>query len=71
MDIIPMRCPSCGVAFPDWKCVAEGKRGLSAGKAALGGFLFGPLGAIVGGMAGKKVKTYYCQKCYFSHDYVS
>ena len=59
------------VALPDWKFVAEGKQGLSMGKAALGGFLLGPLGAIVGGMGGKRVKTYYCMKCGFSHDYVA
>ena len=71
MDIIPKQCPACGADAPDWKFVAEGKQGLSMGKAALGGFLLGPLGAIVGGMGGKRVKTYYCRKCGFSHDYVA
>lgn len=49
------RCPKCN--YP----LSTRKSGLSAGKAAAGGILAGPAGAIVGASIGKK--EYYCPSC--------
>ena len=49
------RCPRCG--YP----LYTRKAGLSAGKAAFGGILAGPVGAIVGAASGKD--QLYCEKC--------
>lgn len=49
------RCPMCN--YP----LSTRKSGLSAGKAAAGGILAGPAGAIIGASMGKK--EYYCPSC--------
>ena len=43
-------------------------KGFSAGKAAAGAILLGPVG-LVGGALGKKTATYYCRECGFKNDY--
>ncbi len=73
MAYIPMSCPSCHASYPQWKNVATDnyQAGISGKKAILGGVLFGPAGAVLGGLSGKKkqAKTYICTKCGFSHTY--
>lgn len=44
------------------------KKGFSVGKAAVGGFLLGPVG-LLGGALGKKKIWYACGKCGFQHEY--
>lgn len=63
----PNKCPMCG-EITNWKKVDTDKKGFSVGKAAVGAVLLGPVG-LVGGALGKKVSTYYCGKCNFSHEY--
>ncbi len=63
----PEKCPMCG-EYLLWKKVDEQKKGFSLGKAAVGGFLLGPVG-LLGGALGKKKVFYCCGKCGFQHEY--
>lgn len=63
----PSKCPMCGEAVK-WKKVDVQKKGFSVGKAAVGGLLLGPFG-LVGGALGKKMASYCCGNCGFSHEY--
>lgn len=54
-----MQCAKCGKIFKE----KENVGGLSAGKAAVGGVLFGPVGAIVGAAAGKSKRNNTCPYC--------
>ena len=63
----PNRCPICGETLM-WKKVDAQKKGFSVGKAAIGGFLLGPVG-LLGGALGKKKVWYACGKCGFQHEY--
>ena len=63
----PNKCPMCGETLM-WKKVDTQKKGFSVGKAALGGFLLGPVG-LLGGALGKKTVWYACGKCGFQHEY--
>ncbi len=63
----PSNCPMCSEIIK-WKKVDETKKGFSVGKAALGGFLLGPVG-LLGGALGKKKTSYYCGNCGFGHEY--
>ena len=57
-----IKCPSCGSL--NFEAVASSKKSLSVGKAAVGGVLLGPLGAVGGAMLGKKGKaTFVCHEC--------
>ena len=67
MASAPLRCPMCGEYY-QWKKVDTSKKGFSAGKAAAGAVLLGPIG-LVGGALGKKMESYYCGKCGFNHEY--
>lgn len=60
-----MYCPICKYAIMSLVSSTETKGGVSAGKAVAGGFLFGPVGALLGGVSGKKqtYRTYRCSKC--------
>ena len=69
MSSAPNRCPNCGVQEPFWRSIAVNKRGLSAGKALVGGVVAGPVGAIVGGVMGKKYTTWACAQCGFMCEY--
>lgn len=62
----PKNCPMCG--SPYWVLVDQQNKGFSVGKAALGGFLLGPVG-LVGGALGKKKVFYQCGSCGFGHEY--
>lgn len=66
MERAPSCCPVCG-SYKFTKAVEE-KSGFSAGKAAAGGLLLGPIGLLAGGL-GKKKAVYYCPDCGFSHAY--
>ncbi len=70
MAIIPNRCPCCGSAKWVQAAVNQGKSGFSVGKAAIGGFLFGPVG-LLGGALGKRhtVVQMVCQNCHFTAQY--
>ncbi len=63
----PNKCPICGEVLM-WKKVDTQNKGFSLGKAALGGFLLGPVG-LLGGALGKKKVWYACGKCGFQHEY--
>ena len=63
----PIKCPMCGEILM-WKKIDTQKKGFSAGKAAVGGFLLGPVG-LLGGALGKKKVWYACGKCGFQHEY--
>ncbi len=63
----PIKCPMCGEMY-QWRYAGTERKGLSAGKAALGGIAFGPVGLAAGAL-GKKKATYVCGKCGFSRDY--
>ena len=67
MGKAPNNCPMCGSAGK-WKKVDEGKTGFSAGKAAAGAVLLGPVG-LVGGALGKKTEYWACGNCGFQHGY--
>lgn len=66
MSKVPALCPCCYSS--KWVPAADNitKSGFSVGKAALGGFLLGPIGLVAGGL-GKKHRyvTYVCQDCHF------
>ena len=66
---IPDQCPICGEK-EGWVLIENGKKGFSAGKALIGGFILGPIGLVAGAL-GKKTSSYYCKKCGFKHDYKS
>jgi len=51
-----------------WKMVDVGKSGFSAGKAAVGAVIAGPIG-LIGGALGKKTESWACGNCGFQHDY--
>ena len=63
----PNKCPMCGETLMQKKVDTQ-KKGFSVGKAALGGFLLGPVG-LLGGALGKKKVWYACGKCGFQHEY--
>ena len=63
----PNKCPMCGETLM-WEKVDTQKKGFSVWKAALGGFLLGPVG-LLGGALGKKKVWYACGKCGFQHEY--
>lgn len=67
MSSAPKKCPMCGETA-QWKKVDSSNKGFSVGKAAAGAVLLGPVG-LVGGALGKKMSSYYCGKCGFSHEY--
>ncbi len=64
---VPDKCPVCGKS-DKWIFVDQQRKGFSAGKAALGAFLLGPVGIIGGGLGRKKV-YYICGNCGFQHEY--
>ena len=70
MDFIPSRCPCCNSDKWVTSSSNNNKSGFSAGKAAVGAVLFGPVG-IVAGALGKKhtYVTKVCQNCHFSQTY--
>ena len=53
-------CPVCGKGI--MFTVGERKGGFSAGKAAAGAIIAGPIGLAAGAL-GKKLTTYRCSKC--------
>lgn len=63
----PLKCPMCK-EFKGWVKVDSTHKGFSVGKAAVGGFIAGPVG-LIGGALGKKKKTYACKNCGFEHEY--
>ena len=66
----PENCPSCGAPFRDgWSYVGDSNGGVSVGKAALGAIIAGPVGAVLGGISGKKKYNFYCNHCGFSSQY--
>lgn len=67
MSKAPGKCPMCGERTK-WIKVDQTKKGFSVGKAALGGFILGPVG-LVGGALGKKKSCYACGNCGFQHEY--
>lgn len=66
MSYAPNKCPVC--SSYDWIKISSDHKGLSAGKAVVGGLLLGPVG-LAGGLLGKKYDTYYCKKCGFKNEY--
>lgn len=67
MVCAPIKCPMCG-EVEKWKYICSEKKGFSVGKAAVGGFLLGPIG-LLGGALGKQKYLYACGKCGFQHEY--
>lgn len=59
MSNMTYRCKKCGMTFKE-KGAATG---LSAGKAAIGGILAGPVGAVVGASMGKRERNTSCPYC--------
>lgn len=64
----PNGCPLCG-SKREWIFIGEKKEGLSAGKAIVGGVLFGGIGALAGAASGNSGFSYHCRKCGFSETY--
>lgn len=57
-----LKCPKCW--SHNIEVMNDGKKSLSAGKALIGGSLFGPAGLVVGGMMGSKGKyELLCRRC--------
>lgn len=68
-DAIPSRCPKCGAI---WGMAKENTgAGNALGKALIGGFLLGPIGAVGGAAFGNKTTVYICNKCGFRKEYKS
>ena len=67
---IPDTCPCCGSSRFFKVDSQTANSGFSAGKAAIGGILFGPIG-LLGGALGKKhsYMTMVCRDCQFTHTY--
>lgn len=66
-DGIPNRCPNCGEI---WGMAKENTgAGNTLGKALVGGFFLGPIGAIGGAAFGTKTVVYICNKCGFKKEY--
>ena len=63
----PIKCPSCGDMFGG-KYIGTDQGGFSAGKAAAGAVLVGPIGLAAGAL-GRKKYTYRCSKCGFMRSY--
>ena len=59
-----LTCPRCA-GFCTLKPAGERVGGFSAGKAAVGGILLGPIGLAAGAL-GKKKTLYVCEKCGYS-----
>ena len=59
MSNMTFQCNKCGRIFKE-KGEASG---LSAGKAVIGGFLAGPVGAVVGASMGKRERNTCCPYC--------
>jgi len=55
-----MTCPRCGNS--NLRAISERKGGFSAGKAAIGAVVAGPIGLAAGAL-GRKRTTYRCDKC--------
>lgn len=53
-------CPNCKMGY--MSAVGERTGGFSAGKAAVGMFVAGPIGLAAGAL-GKKKKLYQCNRC--------
>ena len=60
MDLNFTKCPKC--AFGYLEKMGERTGGFSAGKAALGVVIAGPIGLAAGAL-GKKKTTYVCKSC--------
>lgn len=68
-DAIPNCCPKCGAI---WGMAKENTgAGNALGKALIGGFFLGPIGAIGGAAFGNKTTIYICNKCGFRKEYKS
>lgn len=59
-DLSFTTCPVCGKGY--MQRAGERHGGFSAGKAAAGAIIAGPLGLAAGAL-GKKLTTYRCSKC--------
>lgn len=66
MGYAPKTCPIC--KSHNWVKVDTDNKGISAGKAVVGGVLLGPIG-LAAGLFGKKYSTYYCKDCGFKQEY--
>lgn len=53
-------CPNCHLGY--LSAVGERKGGFSAGKAAFGAIMLGPVGLAAGALGKKKI-TYRCSRC--------
>ena len=70
MYIIHSRCPCCGSEKWITSGLNQNKSGFSAGKAAAGAILFGPIGLVAGALGKKHTYvTKVCQDCRYSHTY--
>ncbi|MBQ8405821.1 MAG: hypothetical protein IJX09_04120, partial [Clostridia bacterium] len=68
MEQAPACCPMCQRGYC-WKWTGDTNEGVSIGKAVVGGVLAGGVGALLGGLSGKKKHTYTCGNCGFSKTY--
>lgn len=66
MGYAPNKCPVCNSR--NWIKIDSDTKGVSAGKAVVGGVLLGPIG-LAAGLLGKKYSTYYCKDCAFKQEY--
>ena len=53
---VPDRCPVCGSS--KWIFVDKQRKGFSVGKAAIGGFLLGPVGLLGGALGASRLTLY-------------
>lgn len=65
----PNCCPMCG-KIDSWKLIDTSKKGFNTKHAVIGGILLGGVG-LVAGFSGKRISTYQCSNCRFSHEYDS